>query len=441
MFRVLKLDSNALTKVQSMLLVAIIVIAAIGGTITYILMGSQDQSIETIKIGVCSDIDNFSGEAVWQGAVLAAEQVNAEGGVLGRLFEVVAEDDDNEAGNDLSFATNAMNKLIHVDNVDFILSHSTFSSLVYQDIAAQQETILFSNSGPFAENATQRVLDDYANYKYFFRSGVSNTSMSMMGTIQSLMDCREYTGFNKVALVYHDLPGDWISTLVDFLDDYDFELVYNADIPMDTLDFSSYFSHAENAGAEILYPIILGQAGIPFVTEYYNRESPMVMWGLIAMGQQNDFWDLTEGNCEHTSNTGYPIVAGYPLTSKTLATRDAFIERWGEEIKSYAASAYDTVRFILPDAINRAGTTDSEAVIEALETMDIETSLARHYRFTTSHDILILSGDVKYPREDYFLVCMFQWQDGVQMPVFPRGIMEEAGTTYTYPDWAGPWDD
>ena len=44
-------------------------------------------------------------------------------------------------------------------------------------------------------------------------------------------------------------------------------------------------------------------------------------------------------------------------------------------------------------------------------------------------------------RTDYLFSGTFQWQNGVQVPMDPRKIMEEAGSTLTFPDWAGPWDD
>ncbi|MEJ2242902.1 MAG: hypothetical protein P8Y18_12315, partial [Candidatus Bathyarchaeota archaeon] len=94
---------------------------------------------------------------------------------------------------------------------------------------------------------------------------------------------------------------------------------------------------------------------------------------------------------------------------------------------------------ILPDAIRRAGTSETNAVIAALETVDVETSLARHFIFTSSHDIMNSKAG-EHP-EGYFFVGMFQWQDGVQVPVLPKEIMEEAGATYIVPDWPGPWDD
>ena len=433
------LDSKALTKLQSVFLAAIIVVATVFGGAGYILFSGQEQS-ENIKIGFIGDIDNFAGGGALKAVVLAAEQVNAEGGVLGRNFEVVAEDDDGESGLDLAFATNAMNRLLSVENVDFIICHTGVSALLYQDLVEPHNIILFSNFAGAAENATRRVEEDYDKYKFFFASGGTNTTVSMQGTVQSILDCREYTGFNKIALIGGQTGGLWFPFLESSLNAYGFEVVYTSTIPNDAVDFSSYFANAEAAGAEIMYPIIMGPAGIPFVQEYHARQSPMVLWGFIVMASQSSFWEQTDGKCEYTSNVGFPVVAGYPLTNKTLPTREAYAERWGLDIMSLGAAAYDTVRFILPDAIRRAGTIETEAVIEALESVDVETSLARHFVFSTTHGVLVPSSDFEYPEEDYFIVCMFQWQGGVQVPVFPKGIMEDEGVTYAFPPWSGPWD-
>jgi hypothetical protein len=164
------------------------------------------------------------------------------------------------------------------------------------------------------------------------------------------------------------------------------------------------------------------------------------MWGHVDLGSTNDFWEITEGKCEHTTNNGYPVVTGFPLTSKTVPTRDSYIERWGEEINNHAAGAYDAVRFILPDAIEWAGTIDADAVIEALEETDVETSLCGRFVFTRSHDIMVGKEGPNRLSEDYFFVGMFQWQNGVQVPVYPEEIMKEVSATYTFPDWPGPWD-
>ena len=431
------LDSEAATKTQAVILIVVIVVAGAGGAAAYLLLREEEQSGETIKIGVCADLDQPGGKSIWQGAVLAAEQVNAEGGVLGRNLSIVAEDDDSDTTADSSFASAAFTKLITVDEADFTIS--AYGS-TYREIASNNKKILFTLS-EITDELTQGVLENYDKYKYFFRSGTGNLTSAVNGITDSLVVCRNHTGFNKIAVIYHFIVKDLVSAINDKLGEYGFDVVLSESILFNVMDFSSYFAKAEAAGAEILYPFIYGDVAISFVKEYYDRQSPMIVWGDLRDASTANFWDITEGKCEHIASNGYPVVAGYPLTSKTVPTKEAYIEIWGEEISWGAAAAYDTVRFILPDAIERAGTIETDAVIEALEETEVETSLARRFVFTSSHDLMVGEAGPNRPTEDYYLIALFQWQDGEMVPVCPIEIMEEAGATYIYPDWPGPWDE
>jgi len=433
------LNSRGLTKIQSIILIVIIVVAAIGGGLIYILWGENGQSVETIKIGVLADLDNVRGSGAWQGAVLAAEQVNAEGGVLGLEFEIVAEDDDGETFPlNPETATNALTKLITVDKADYILDCGQIV-LPHQDIIYEHKKILFSVF-TMDESLTERVQDDYNKYKYYFRGSVGNQSTALLGNIDSLLTLSNYTGFNKIAFLWYDNPviRELHSKLSDALLDYNFEIIYSNFFPLDTADFSSYLSVIEASGAEIFFPFT--PFGLALVNEWYHRQTPAVIWGFIGQAQEINFWELSEGRCESVSFMGYPVTAGYPLTSKTLATREAYLERWGEVPTLYAAATYDIVRFVLPDALKRAGTTEAEAVIEAFEAIDVETSTASHFVYTSSHD-LMFGENVNDPEGDYLVVCSFQWQDGNMVPVSPQKIKEEAGATYIFPPWDGPWNN
>jgi branched-chain amino acid transport system substrate-binding protein len=433
-------DSNALTKVQSAILGCIILVASVAGGVAYFYWKESNVSEEIIRIGVCGDLDCVYGAAAWQGALLAAEQVNAEGGVLGKAFEIVAEDDDSESQPfDVAVATNALIRLITVDKADFILS-SVGVPLVFQDICADHRIILFS--GAMADEMAQRVADNYTRYKGFFRAGIGNVTSAINGMADSILTLRDYTGFNKVAILAGAVPAFKVmmSGVTSILLENDFDVVYDAACPIGTIDFSSYYAAVESSGAEVLVPMIMEGPCVPFVKEYRERRSPFVVWGGVGLAQNDDFWDLTGGGCESVSFVGYPIVSGYPLSSKTVSTREAYIDRWGKVPSQGATSAYDLVRFILPDAIRRAGTIEYEAMIKALEKTDVETSLARRFVFTSDHDIMVGAAGPNRPGEDYLLVCLFQWQDGKQVLVYPKELMEEAGATYIYPDWPGPWD-
>ena len=435
------LDSKALAKIQSIILIAIIVVAAVGG-VAYVFLSRNDQSEDTIRIGVCADLDNNIGKMVWQEVVLAAEQINGNGGVLGKNFEVVAVDDDSESEMpDSVFATKALTKLITVDKVDFIINSGRGGlSPVYQEIIAEHKKILFD--GFIMDDAlTQKVLENYDKYKYYFRAGINNASSVTIGVTDMCNVFREHTGFNKIALIQHYTPGtaEKQATYVNSLTENGFDVVYTTSIPLDTFDFASYFVQAEAAGAEIAYCTIVTSAGLAFVEEYNNRQSPMVLLGPINPVSLSNAWEITDGKCEYISTNMYPTAANYPLTSKTISFTEAYKERWDTTTASMGA-LYDVVRYILPDAIERAGTIETEKVIEALETTDIETSLARHFVFTKSHDIMISGIGPNKADEGHFSVLIFQWQNGELVPVYPKEIMEEAGETYAFPPWAGPWD-
>jgi len=424
------------------MLITIILIAAVGGSVAYMFWIGPSQTADYIRIGICADLDMINGKAAYRGALLAVEQINAEGGVLGRNLTLVAEDDDsNTQPYDVAVATNALNRLIVVDKADYIIACSGGPLvLTYQDICYQHKKIIFTTYGAL-DNCTQRVLDDYGKYKYFFRTYPANQTAISMGSIGDVVTAGKYTGFTKIAFLFQDGSATraMVSNLNHSLPSLGFEIVYINFFPLGTTDFTSYFAAIETSGAEILVPFMAGQEGAPFIEEWYDRQSPFVIWGTLTVAQDSDFWELSEGKCNYVSFSGLPVISGYPLTNKTLPTRQAFIQRWEEVPQDFAVATYDTVRFILSDAIRRAGSTETEAVIKALEMTDVETSMARHWIFTSSHDVMVGSGAPNNPAQDYMVMCIFQWQNGTQVPMRPEEIMKEAGATYKYPLWQGPW--
>ena len=425
-------DSRSLTKVESVVFVAIGVVAAVGGGAAYFML-SGEASSETIKVGVITDIDVAGGEDTLQGAILAAEQVNAEGGILGRNITIVAADDDTLTGFNPDKASIAMNKLISSDKADFVLTTGIASMInIYQEIAAEHKKILF-HYGDNDDDISQKVLDDYDRYKYYFRLLYNETVDDLSGS-KTKAAMQECTGLNKVAIWKSGSEGESV-TFDDDIASYGelgMEVVHTASIPFETMDFTSYFVHAESKGAEIIIPKIWSiQGGVPLVKEYATRESPTVIWNLPYV-LAPDAWEWSGGACNYVTGSVDSVVAGYPLTSHVIPTREAYLERWGEPLwAAFIAFAYDVVRFVLPDAIERAGTIETDAVIAALEETNLEeTSLYRDVTFTSSHDILDIEMGATY----------FQWQNGELAIVYPKEVMIADNVTFMFPDWPGPWD-
>ena len=432
------LNSEALTKIQSIILIAIIVVAAVIGGAVYVFMSEEPQQTQTIKIGVCNDLDSLGGyiETTWKGAVLAAEQINAEGGILGKQIELVSEDSDAAAlPFDPSKVSLAITRLITYHKADFVIGGGLIeANMVFQDIVAEHKMIFIGINSP-GDILTERVQNNYEKYKYFFKVAPPSDTVLSAYTRESFVALREYTGFNKIAYVAQDIVWDsYIQDVIEPLPElYGFEIVYGNKFPPETVDFTSYFAAAEAAGAEIMIPLMYGAGGISFTKEWYDRQSPMVIWGANIIAASDNYWEITDGKCEHESTTILPFRVGYPFTSETIPMREAYKERWGETPTQLAACAYDIIRFILPDALERAGTLDTEAVIKALEEVDVETTCMQHFAIhADSHEIMFGPGF----GEQFF----FQWQNETRVPVYPREIKEKEGITYTFPDWPGPWD-
>jgi branched-chain amino acid transport system substrate-binding protein len=374
-----------------------------------------------------------------KGAIFAAEQVNAEGGILGKQVKIISEDTDaTSLPFDASKVSLAVTKLITYHKVDFLIGGIGIQdNMIIQDIIAQHKIIFIGSNSP-SDVLTERVKNDYEKYKYFFKVCPPSEDNLADGTLDSVLALREYSGFNKIAYIAQDsqIWDPYIENAIKPLTElYDFELVYGKRFPPDIVDFSSYLAGAEAAGAEIIIPVILGNQGIAFTKEWYDRQSPTVLWGAILAAATNDFWDITEGKCEHITYQSTPIDSGYPISSKTLPTLQALEERWEGTTSILAVEAYDIIRFILPDVLERAGTLETEPVIKAFENIDVETASTPHFAILAdSHEIMAGPG---FSEQFYF-----QWQANRQrVPVYPREIKEKEGVAYTFPPWFGPWNN
>ena len=115
------LDSNGISKMQSLILAAIIVVAAVAGAAAYYLWTSNAGASNTIKIGVLTDLEVVGN---WHAAILAAEQINAEGGIVGRQVEIIGEDIDSQIQDTVTY-TNALERLLAYHKVDFIIGDTT----------------------------------------------------------------------------------------------------------------------------------------------------------------------------------------------------------------------------------------------------------------------------------------------------------------------------
>src|SRR5512141_470913 len=99
-----------------------------------------------IKIGAILPLTGSGASyGVWMkgGAEVAAEDLNAAGGIAGRKLEVIYEDH----AADASKAVNAMRRLVEVEKVPFSLTSYSSPTLAVQPIAVQNKVVLMNGGG------------------------------------------------------------------------------------------------------------------------------------------------------------------------------------------------------------------------------------------------------------------------------------------------------
>ena len=132
---------------------------------------------KTIKIGVIGPMQFVQGKGHWNGATMAADEINAGGGVNvgGKKMKIeLVKSDSNEFLN-VTDATNAMELLVTREKVDFIVGgFRSEAVLAMQDIAMDYKKI-FIGCGAAHPELCLRVAKDYDTYKYFFRGTPFNS--------------------------------------------------------------------------------------------------------------------------------------------------------------------------------------------------------------------------------------------------------------------------
>ena len=395
-----------------------------------------EEEAKTIKIGVIGPMTYVQGEHHWYGATMARDEINDAGGVMvgGEKYVIeLVKADSNEMLSPTDAAA-AMERLITVDKVDFVVGgFRTEAVLPMQDVAMDYETI-FLGCGAATYEINTRLAEDYDRYKYWFRvtpfhsRNLVSNSLMVLGTAGAIM--QQGLGIEgplKVAILAEG--AQWADGMV---------AAYQAYVPAmlkmevagtwrpspTATDLTAELTAIEASGAHLILTIISGPIGIPYARQLGELEIPAASVGINVEAQKDGFMDATGGygNYETTLNT---YAKGVSLSEKTSHFFNAFVEKYGQT-PTYNAGTYDAIR-LLKEAIERAGTLDSDAVVVELEKTDFIGTGGRLV-FTgrdadNPHDVIYGPG--------YVTGLATQWQDGEMKAVWPMlGVGEWEGVTY-----------
>ena len=362
---------------------------------------------------------------------LAVEEINAAGGVNvageKRPFKVeVIDTRDLEPGVPVSEALLVVERLILGKKADFIIGGPVRSeaAMAAMDLLSKYKKVSILSTGVLTPKYHARVAKEYDKFKYCFRITGEAVWMVTGEIIPCLIDIGKRFGVDRLFIMIQDVAharggGGLIAKIMA---KKGWHVIGKPEIyPTGTTDFSMGLIKAKREKAQvILIWMDMPETSI-LLKQWYDMKIPALPFGsIIAAAEQPGFWKATEGKGEYclanVVNAGNAPSEATPWTMKFVK---AYKKRWNIEPEGYGTSTSYMAPYVLKDAIERAGSLKSDAVVKALEEIDMMGVYGRIRFDPKKKDHQVIPS---VDPEQGAVGTIFQWQAGKRIVVFPKKI-------------------
>ena len=310
---------------------------------------------EKIKIGHLTPMTGFLGalgEYAVQGIKMAADEINASGGIMGRQIDLLTEDSVNP-----QVASTKAARMIERDGVAVLMGEiNSASALTISQVAARNKK-LFMSIG-----ARSDALRGKDCNRYTFHVDIPVTVM-VNAVGQSLVRDNMVRGKKVFSLTADYLFGHDLSRVAKrFFATNGGIQVADELVATDVTDFSPYLLKIRQARPDFIASNLAGNQVTNFVKQYseFGLTFPVVGFNLNTA----DAWAAGEGNLGGI----WPTVWHHDLNTPGSKTFTAnFTRRYGRIPENHAWIEYVSLK-IMAQAMNEAKTLDTEKLIAYFET-------------------------------------------------------------------------
>jgi branched-chain amino acid transport system substrate-binding protein len=385
----------------------------------------QAQEAKKIRIGVIGPMKYVQGQGHWNGAIMAADEINAKGGINvgGQRMKIeLIKADSNEFLN-ITDAANAMERLITRDRVKFVMGgFRSEAVLAMQDIACEHK-VLFFGAGASATELCSRVAQNYDFYKYWFRASPTNSSFLArtafihLGFVAGIL--KENLNIPKIKVAIVSEKAMWADSMTKtaqmVVAQQGMEWVGTWRPSPVATDVTAELSAIQRSGAHIIFTVLSSSVGIPFARQAGELKIPAVQVGINVEAQKDGFWQATQGRGNYVTTSGtYTRDVEYNELTKPFV--DGYVKRFGET-PAYTAATYTCLVYSLAPAIEQAGTLDPDKIVPIIEER-VHKATSGTLRYMKDpegkplHEIEWGSG--------YLTGIAIQWQNGKLVGVWPN---------------------
>src|ERR1700754_466359 len=315
-----------------------------------IVSGQSDK----IKIGHLTPLTGFLGALgayAQLGIRMAAEEINASGGVMGRQLDVLSEDSVNPA----TAATKAQ-RMLDQDGVAFLMGEINSASALAIMQVAERNKRLFLQIG-----ARSDALRGKNCNKFTFHVDIPNTVMvNAVGKAlvrEKMVKDKKFFTLTADYIFGHDL----LNAAKGFFAANQGNLIGDELIATDVTDFSPYLLKIRQAKPDVVCSNLAGNQVTTLIKQYaeFGLPHPIVGFNLNTA----DAWAAGDGNLSGTWPTVWYHTLDVPA-SKTFVAN--FTKRYGKPPENHAWIEYTSLK-IMAQAMNETKSTDTDKLIAYFE--------------------------------------------------------------------------
>lgn len=368
---------------------------------------------DPIRIGVIAEAQAIAGASIPQAAQMAAEEINAKGGVDGRKIEIISYDNHSSSAD----SVRAFQRAVNEDKVNAVIASYISEVVLALEPWASRLKTPFVTPGAASNEISKSVHADYARNKYTFHGYLTSAALAL-----SVCDAAKellVEGMHMKSAVIMSEDAAWTKPLdigyEECLPKIGLKVLDHIRFSPDTTDFTPIFNKIEGAKPDVIITGI-SHVGVQPTVQWKNQQVPIPMFGISSQATNETFGKDTNDAAEGVLYQGVS-GPGVAVTPKSVPFAEGFKKKFGN-YPSYAGyTAYDEVYYIA-DAVKRAGSTDADKLVDALEQTDWEGTIGR-VQFYGKDDPFTHS--IKYGK-GLITGLMLQWQGGKQVAVWPKEV-------------------
>lgn len=383
--------------------------------------GEQFADKEPIKLGGTFPLADITGEQGTKAAQLAVEEINANGGVLGRPLELKIIDSELKPAKGRS----AIERLATVENVDIFVGGMSSGVQLGQIPTMKKYEKVTVWTGAASHKVEEAVGPD-ADWYFHVHPWDYTQGQSYVEGWAAISEKYPEIKVDDWFLAYEDGPFGTGS--------FQFSKELYADLGEMT---GESFKSAAKGGGDYTAVLEHAKEHDPdvFIWAGYDADALPMLEQAKAMGFEPPLyigappgWPQDFGE---SPLSGYVSLYGMWAPSMNEVSEvskhfyGAYVEKYEGKPQTYFAPLAYSAIYIVKEGIERAGTIEKEALIKALEETQYESPLGQTIEFSPSN--IIQHQGIRAQK-------ILQWQDGRREVIWPFKY-QTADPVYPFPGW------